>query len=126
MNIEKVSLGFVVALMLGTALATPPVDAAQPEPIVTHDSGAGPEADGETFIMFDRDSTPEAPKCLQVQRWVVSIQTPADEHGNTQGFPLVRQVSRNSECTPDARPYENSWKATARQVKSHQSTAQAK
>ncbi|MBD8615514.1 hypothetical protein [Pseudomonas sp. CFBP 13719] len=126
MTIDKISLGVIVALMLGTALATPPAHADQTEMRVTHDRNGALQSSVETFVMYAKDSRPDALKCLQVQRWVASIDTYADDKGNTQSVPMVKQASRSSVCTLDARPYEDSWQASQRMIPGNKPADQLK
>lgn len=111
MTIEKTSLGFIVAMMLGTALATPSAHAA---PQVTFDKDGVEQSTVEDFVMFAKDSTPQLPKCIYVQRWVTSIGTYADDQGNINNVPMVKQAERNTVCTADAKPYEDAWQARQR------------
>lgn len=125
MNLEKVSAAFLVALVLCTGLATSPAHAAETAPISTLDIDAEVQPVAESFMMFDKDSTPENPKCLQVQRWITPIVS-YDDDGKPHSYPFVRQVSRNTECTLEARPYESSWQAGKRLAPASQASAQIK
>jgi len=111
MTIEKISAGFIVAMMLGTALATPPAHAASP---VVFEKDGVTQSTVEDFVMFAKDSTPEQPKCLHVQRWVSSIGTYADDQGNISSIPMIKQADQNTSCTADAKPYEDVWQARQR------------
>lgn len=113
MNLEQVSAAFLVVLVLCTGLATSPAHAAETAPISTLDIDGKVLPVADKFVMFDKDSTPENQKCLQVQRWVDSIATTSAD-GKPQSFPMVRQATRTIECTPDAKPYEDAWQARAR------------
>ena len=125
MKIEKVSAAFLVALVLCTGLATSPAHAAETTPISTLDVDGDLQPLAENFVMVDKDSTPANPKCLQVQRWITPIVSNDDE-GKPHSFPFVRQTSRNTECTPDARPFESSWEAGKRLTQASQTSAQIK
>ncbi|AXH59656.1 hypothetical protein [Pseudomonas amygdali] len=113
MNLEKVSAAFLVALVLCTGLATSPAHAGEVKPEITLDNGGAELPVSESFVMFDKDSSPEKPTCLRVQRWVDSIATTGDD-GKSQSIPMVKQATRSIECTPDAKPYEDAWQARAR------------
>lgn len=86
MTIEKISSGFILALVLGTAWAAP-------------------SASTERYVMFDKESTAEAPKCLNVERSVYSVDTYVSEEGYTIQVPSIKTSTSPASCTDDAKPY---------------------
>jgi hypothetical protein len=123
MTIERISVRFIVAMMLCTALAVPPAHAA---PTVTFDKDGVGHSTVEDFVMFDKDSTPQQRKCLLVQRWVDSIESSVDHQGNKINVPMIRQATRATACTIDARPYEDSGKLYQRMIPVNQPPVQLK